>query len=80
VGIRKLTTGEPDQEQINQIVDNPAISVTGHLQAEFALKILESYDQLGVILRTGADHPSRLFVPWSAMIEMWSAEPSAVQE
>jgi hypothetical protein len=73
VAVTKQATRPPDQEEVNQMVENPTISVRRPLRAEVALQVLESYDQLGVILQTGADPPSRYFVPWSAVIHMSKA-------
>jgi hypothetical protein len=71
--------GGPDQEQLQELIEDPNKAFSAPLQTATWLARLDGYDAVGVRFRMPRDAPSEeerrsYFVPWSAILYLEVAE------
>ena len=68
--VRRLTSPPPDDEFFERLHENPTSYLSQPLRSSTSIMVVESYDRVGVVLRTTAEDAVPRFVPWSAVIEL----------
>ena len=68
----------PDDEAIEGIWNDPGSVLAAHpLGTHTSIRLLESYDRVGVIVRTLEEGAPRAFVPWGAVLNIMGGFASA---
>jgi len=70
--VTRLVGPALDQEFADAVKEDPMIYSERVLQAQVGLLEMVSYDNLGIVLRTISDDPIETFVPWGAVIQIYS--------
>ena len=70
--VKLLAAPRVDDDLLEWLQEEPLTWKVEHLRSRSALRILEGYDRLGVILSPPTEDPEGVgvFVPWSAVIEL----------
>lgn len=68
--VKCLKGPDSDTEFAERLEEDPLNVRDQLLQSRITVRVLESYDRLGIVLRTIEDDPFRSFVPWGAVIEI----------
>jgi len=65
------TPQTPDDAAIEGIWKEPGSVLAAHpLGTQTSIRLLESYDQVGIIVRTLEEGAPRAFVPWGAVLNI----------
>src|SRR4051794_11784682 len=74
VQVKQLDAPQLDEEFAKVWKENPRSFKTTPLKSRNSVLVLESYDQLGIIVRTLGKDPITNFVPWGSVIELASLD------
>lgn len=73
--IQMLKAPNPTSKEINRLIDKPDDLITDHLRTSAQVMELAAYDNFGVLLRKRMGERSRMFVPWSAILDIHGVDP-----
>jgi hypothetical protein len=74
--IQMLKAPNPTPKEINRLIDNPDDLIADHLRTSAQMMELVAYDSFGVLLRERMGERSRMFVPWSAILDIHGVDPA----